>query len=137
WSTATWGSSAGPVWPTRCSGVSTSPRRPASSRHHRAEEARLRWALLAVTPRALAIRPLGRFATLHELPEGLGHRVLLGKDVEHPALLERRAHHALVEVGCHVDAAVGDTVVFRRGRRQALGAPFRRDAGRGRMDRDR
>src|SRR5690606_10021415 len=76
-------------------------------------------------------------ATLHELRERLFQRLRVRQDVEHPALLERRADDVLVEPRLDVDAAVGDAVVVGGGRRKAFGAPFGRDTGRGRMDGDR
>src|SRR5690606_33348133 len=74
--------------------------------------------------------------TARELREGLFHRRRIRQDVEHPAPLEGRLDDPLVEPGRDVDAAVRDAVVVRRGRGEALGAPFGRHAGRGRVDGD-
>src|SRR5690606_2392886 len=50
--------------------------------------------------------------------------------------LEGGAHDLLVEVGRDIDAAVGDAVVVRLRRSQALGALLGLHASGGRMDRD-
>src|SRR5690606_5283023 len=57
----------------------------------------------------------GGTTTLRELRKDILDRRLVRQDVEHPAPLESRADDLLVERRCHVDAAVGHAVVFRRG----------------------
>src|SRR5690606_22852059 len=101
-----------PSWYPDCPGV---PGYSVSGTHQRS---------LAPTLGALSVFALRGSAALHELREYLRQRLRVRQDVEHTATFERRLDHQFVEIGRHVDAAVGDAVVVRLRRCEPFRAPL-------------